>query len=98
MKDLAGVCFPISVGCPVDAGPIHMFSRSEELSLNKKGKQTPMKTAQTILYVGLDVHKESIAVAIAAPDGSVRRYGDNDLPTNRDPLAQSFCEGRHCRP
>src|SRR5438093_11169712 len=53
-----------------------MFSRSEELPLNKKGKQTPMKTAQTILHVGLDVHKESITVAIASPDGSVRRYGE----------------------
>ena len=76
VNNLAGVCFPINVGCPVDAGPIHGFSRSEELSLNKNGKQTPMKTAQTILYVGLDVHKESIAGAIAGLDGSVRRYGE----------------------
>lgn len=52
-----------------------MFSRSEERSLNKKGKQTPMKTAHTILFVGLDVHKDSIAVALAAQDGSLRRYG-----------------------
>ena len=76
MKNLAGVCFPIIVGCPVCAGPIHMFSGSEEQPLNKKRKQTPMKTAQTILYVGLDVHKESIAGAIAGLDGSVRRYGE----------------------
>jgi transposase len=34
-----------------------------------------MKTAQTILHVGLDVHKESIAVALAGSDGSLRRYG-----------------------
>jgi transposase len=34
-----------------------------------------MKTAQTIFYVGLDVDKESIAVALAASDGSVRHYG-----------------------
>jgi len=53
-----------------------MFSRSEERSLNKKGKQTPMKAAQTILHVGLDVHKDSIAVALAAQDGSLRRYGE----------------------
>ena len=54
MQDLAGVCFPINVGCPVDAGPIHMFSGSEELPLNKKEKQTPRKTAKTSLDVGLD--------------------------------------------
>src|SRR5438034_2539700 len=53
-----------------------MFSRSEERSLNKKGKQTPMKAAQTILHVGLDVHKDSVAVALAAQDGSLRRYGE----------------------
>ncbi len=34
-----------------------------------------MKTAQTILHVGLDVHKESIAVALAGSDGSPLRYG-----------------------
>ena len=76
MQDLAGVCFSINVGCPVDAGPIHMFSGSEELPLNNKEKQTPMKTPKTILYVGLDVHKESIAVALDDSDGSLRRYGE----------------------
>jgi transposase len=28
-----------------------------------------------IYYIGLDVHKESIAIAIAETDGEVREYG-----------------------
>ena len=48
-----------------------MFSSSEELSVKQERKQTPMKSAPNILPIGLDVHKESIAV-IAAADGSVR--------------------------
>jgi len=35
-----------------------------------------MKSAPTILHVGLDVHKETIAVALASGDGSVVHYGD----------------------
>jgi transposase len=35
-----------------------------------------MKSARNILHLGLDVHKESIAVAIGCGDGSVRRYGE----------------------
>ena len=35
-----------------------------------------MKSAPTILHVGLDVHKETIAVALASGEGSVRQYGD----------------------
>jgi hypothetical protein len=35
-----------------------------------------MKSAATILHLGLDVHKESIAVAIAASDESVRPDGE----------------------
>jgi hypothetical protein len=36
---------------------------------------------QPIRYVGLDVSKETIAVAVAEPDGSVVEYGD--IPTTR---------------
>ena len=35
-----------------------------------------MKSVRNILHLGLDVHKETIAVAIGSADGSVRRYGE----------------------
>ena len=35
-----------------------------------------MKSARNILRLGLNVHKETIAVAIASGEGSVRHYGD----------------------
>jgi hypothetical protein len=35
-----------------------------------------MKSARNILHLGLDVHKESIAVAIAAVSGLVRPDGE----------------------
>jgi len=60
----------------VDAGPIHLFRSSEELFVKQERKQIPMKSAPTILHVGLDVHKETIAVAIASGEGSLRHYGD----------------------
>jgi transposase len=35
-----------------------------------------MKSGANILHLGLDVHKETIAVAIASGEGPVRRYGE----------------------
>ena len=35
-----------------------------------------MKSDTTILHLGLDVHQETIAVAIASGDGSLRHYGE----------------------
>jgi hypothetical protein len=58
MKELAGVFFTCNVGCPVDAGPIHLFGSSEELSVKQEKKQTPMKSVPRILHLGLDVHNE----------------------------------------
>ena len=54
-----------------------------------------MKSAPTILHVGLDVHKETIAVALASGEGSVRQYGDRIKTNARDAeqLARLFRAG-----
>jgi len=56
--------------------------------------------SQRIRYVGLDVSKETIAVAVAEPDGSVVGYGEiaNNPGTVRRLVELSLCASGHLQP
>lgn len=48
----------------MDAGSIQPFGSSKELFVNQARKAACMKSARNILHLGLDVHKETIAVSL----------------------------------
>jgi len=54
----------------------------------------PAPTAQIIKYVGLDVHAQTVAVAIAQPGGEVVSYGTVPAHSHSmDRLHKKLCEG-----
>src|SRR6185437_4911891 len=67
VKGLAGVCLTCSVGCPADAGPIHLLRSSGELFIKQERKQTLIKSARNILHPGLDAIQKGAQAAVEAP-------------------------------
>ena len=69
--------------------------RSDSSNVKCKLTNTPMKKE---LYIGLDVHKDSITVAVAqgGRDGEVRLYGtiSNDLHAGATHLENAICPPR----
>ena len=50
---------------------------------------------EKLRFLGLDVHAETIAVAIAEPDGEVRSLGNDSEPRRIDPqVDQEAWSGR----
>jgi len=61
--------------------------------VNLSAVENPSPTVKTIKYVGLDVHAETIAVAIAVPGEEVRHYGTIPAHTHAiDRLHQRLSE------